>query len=78
MDDLLKPKINLRDCPTIKCEMCEGIYFNEVIYLKRVSAIMTGSSEDTTVPFPIYQCSSCKHINEGFNPFEETKQSLND
>jgi hypothetical protein len=39
---------------------------------------MTGSAEDVTVPFPIYQCASCKHINERFNPFEETKQSLND
>jgi predicted nucleic acid-binding Zn ribbon protein len=71
-----KPKINLRDCPTIKCESCQGIYFKEVIYLKRVSALMTGSSEDTTVPFPIYKCESCGHINKGFNPFEETEKTI--
>ena len=29
------------------------------------------SPEDTTVPFPIYKCESCGHINKGFNPFEE-------
>ena len=41
---------------------------------------MTGSSEDTTVPFPIYKCEECGHINEGFNPFEEEtpKITLND
>ena len=76
--ELEKPKINLIDCPTIKCESCDGIYFKEVIYLKRVSALMTGSSEPTVVPFPIYQCVFCNHINEGFNPFEETKKISND
>lgn len=76
--DLQQPKVNLRDCPTIKCEACDGIYFREVIYLKKVPKLMTGSSEDTTVPFPIYKCDECGHINEGFNPFEETKIKLND
>jgi uncharacterized Zn finger protein len=71
MQDLQRPKINLRDCPTIKCESCGSIYFREVIYLKKVSKIMTGDSEDTTVPFPIYKCDDCGHINQGFNPFEE-------
>ena len=81
MQDLQRPKINLRDCPTIKCESCGSIYFREVIYLKKVSKIMTGDSEDTTVPFPIYKCDECGHINKGFNPFEdeeETKLTLND
>ena len=79
MQQLEKPKINLRDCPTIKCDSCGGIYFREVIYLKRVPALMTGSPEDTTVPFPIYKCDSCGHINKGFNPFEdEEKIIIND
>ena len=71
--NLERPKINLRDCPTIKCDSCGSIYFREVIYLKKVSKIDTGGSEDTTVPFPIYKCDDCGHINEGFNPFEEQK-----
>jgi uncharacterized Zn finger protein len=69
--DIDKPKINLRDQPTISCESCGHKYFREVIYIKKVSKILTGSPEDTTVPFPIYKCDSCGHINSGFNPFEE-------
>ena len=68
--ELEKPKINLKDCKTIKCDKCGGIYFKEVIYLKHVSKLLTGSLEDTTVPFPIYKCESCGHVNKGFNPFE--------
>lgn len=77
----LTPKVNLRDCETIKCEKCESIYFREVIYIKKVSKLLTGSAEDTTVPFPIYKCDECGHVNKGFNPFEEyeeTKITLND
>lgn len=76
----LTPKVNLRDSETIKCEKCESIYFREVIFIKKVSKLLTGSSEDTIVPFPIYKCDSCGHVNKGFNPFEEeqSKTTLND
>jgi hypothetical protein len=55
------------------------MYFKEVIYLKSVPKLLTGSPEDTTVPFPIYACDFCGHINKGFNPFEEDmKVIIND
>ena len=79
MEDLQKPRVNLRECETIKCESCGGIFFREVILLKRVPALMTGSPEDTNVPFSVTKCDSCGHVNKGFNPFEdETKSLIND
>ena len=80
MNDLT-PKVNLRDSETIKCEQCESIYFREVIYIKKVSKLLTGSAEYTIVPFPIYKCDSCGHVNKCFNPFTEDEQpkiTLND
>jgi uncharacterized Zn finger protein len=74
--ELQQPRINLRESETIKCENCGNIYFREVIYLKKVSKIITGTAEDTTVPFPIYKCDKCDHINEGFNPFEEPETKV--
>ena len=67
----LTPKVNLRDSETIKCEKCESIYFREVIYIKKVSKLLTGSAEDTIVPFPTYACRDCGHINDELNPFFE-------
>ena len=66
----LTPKVNLRDSETIKCEKCESIYFREVIYIKKVSKLLTGSAEDTIVPFPTYRCAECKHVNPEFKIFE--------
>ena len=74
MEDLQKPRVNIRDSETIVGEKCGSVYFREVTYLKKVSKILTGSPEDTIVPFPIYKCDDCGHVNKGFNPFEEEQQ----
>jgi hypothetical protein len=64
-------KIDLREQPTIKCEKCEGMFFEEVTMIKKVSRLMTGSPQDTIVPFPTYRCADCKHINEEFKIFDD-------
>ena len=69
MDDLIRPKIDLRQQPTVICEECGGHYFKEVVILKKVSKLITGSSEDTLVPFPTYMCNECGHVNEDFDLF---------
>ena len=70
MDDLL-PKIDLKQQPTEVCEKCGHKYFKEVVLIKRVSKLYTGSSEDTLVPFPTYMCDSCGHVNKDFEIFEK-------
>ena len=76
MQTNLTPKINIRECDTVKCENCGGIYFREVLILKRVPALMSGSPEDTNVPFAVTKCDSCGHVNKGFNPFEEEEKLI--
>jgi predicted nucleic acid-binding Zn ribbon protein len=71
MDEIIKPKINLKDQPTIECEKCKSVYFKEVTILKKVSKLLTGNPEDTIVPFPTYACSECSHINEDFKLFDK-------
>lgn len=77
MQDLQQPRIDLRDCETIKCENCGGIYFKETHILKKVSKLQ-GAPTDQNVPIPIYMCEKCGHVNAGFNPFEETKSIINE
>ena len=65
-DEIIKPRIDLRQQVTIKCEKCESKYFKEVTMLKKVPKLLTGSSEDTLVPFPTYMCNECGHVMEEF------------
>lgn len=71
MSDISKPQISLRDQPTVKCEKCDGKFFVEVAMIKKVSRLLTGSSEDTIVPFPTYRCQDCGHVNKDFDIFKE-------
>lgn len=69
-DDIIRPKINLKEQKTIKCEKCESKYFKEVTMLKKVPKLLTGSPDDTIVPFPTYMCNNCGFVNEEFLIFE--------
>ncbi len=68
-DDIIRPKIDLRQQTTIKCEKCESKFFKEVTMLKKVPKLLTGSHEDTIVPFPTYMCNHCNHVNTDFELF---------
>jgi predicted nucleic acid-binding Zn ribbon protein len=63
-------KVDLREQPSVKCEKCESLFFKEVTMIKKVSKLLTGSAEDTIVPFPTYRCDDCNHVNEEFKIFE--------
>jgi len=69
MDDILKPRIDLKQQETVKCEKCGSKFFKEVTMIKKVPKLLTGSHEDTIVPFPTYMCVSCDHVNVDFELF---------
>ncbi len=68
-EEIIKPKIDLKQQPTIVCEDCGSKFFKEVTMIKKVSKLLTGSREDTIVPFPTYMCNSCGFVNEEFQLF---------
>ena len=68
-DNIIRPKIDLKQQETVKCEKCGSKYFKEVTMLKKVPKLLTGSQEDTLVPFPTYMCDGCGHVNKDFELF---------
>lgn len=69
MDEIIRPKIDLKQQETVKCKECGSKYFKEVTMIKKVPKLLTGSQEDTIVPFPTYMCNSCGFVNEDFELF---------
>jgi DNA-directed RNA polymerase subunit RPC12/RpoP len=69
MENNVEAKIDLKEQPTIVCEECGSLFFEEVTMIKKVSRLLTGSSQDTIVPFPTYRCADCGHVNEEFKLF---------
>lgn len=69
MDDIIRPKIDLKQQETVACEKCNSKFFKEVVLIKKVPKLLTGSGEDTLVPFPTYRCDDCGHVNIDFELF---------
>jgi hypothetical protein len=70
MDDIIRPKIDLKQQQTVECEKCKSKFFKEVTMIKKVPKLLTGSGEDTLVPFPTYMCVECNHVNVDFELFQ--------
>ena len=71
MDEIIRPKIDLKQQETVECENCKSKYFKEIVLIKKVPKLLTGSSEDTLVPFPTYMCDNCGHVNKDFELFDK-------
>ena len=56
--------IDITEHPTIKCKSCEGIFFINVILLKKISKIATGSTNDQLVPIQVLRCADCYEVLE--------------
>ena len=70
-DGIIRPKIDLKQQETLVCEKCDNKYFKEVTLIKKVPKLLTGSSEDTIVPFPTYMCNECGNVNDDFKLFDK-------
>ena len=56
------------DSTEVKCEDCEGSTFVQVFLIRRVSKLIALTEQDSYIPVPTFQCSSCGHINKEFTP----------
>jgi ribosomal protein S27E len=65
----MKDNLNVdirKNSTAVKCEECENETFNNVSFIRKISKLYTGSTSDSVVPVPTFQCSECKHINKEF------------
>jgi hypothetical protein len=41
------------------CDSCESEYFKQVVMLKKISKLYTGTTKDKIVTIPVFICDSC-------------------
>lgn len=71
MENLIAPGIDIKkNSVTVICEIeeCKSETFTEVVFIRKVSKLVTGAPKDSFVPIPTFQCSKCGHINKEFIP----------
>tara|TARA_Y100000310_G_scaffold322795_1_gene382295 strand:- start:647 stop:850 length:204 start_codon:yes stop_codon:yes gene_type:complete len=49
---------------TMKCEQCGSSLFSIAYIIKRISAIMSPTGEESIVPVQVYSCDGCSKVPE--------------
>lgn len=63
----LRPQ-DLANSKEMKCEKCECNTFNPVVMIRVVSALVSPTGQEVTVPIQSFACTKCHHVNEAFLP----------
>jgi len=62
--------INIEQTTAIKCDECGNEHFHEVLYMRKLSAILSPTGQPAVIPIPVFACTQCNHVNDEFKPKE--------
>lgn len=54
----------------IVCENCNNLTFQEVVLLKKISAIASPNGKEGLIPIPTFACVACGYVNKMFRPLK--------
>jgi len=60
----MKRAIDITDADDVCCKECQGVYFKQLVRIKKISAILSPTGKDIVVPIQIVQCNRCGTIDE--------------
>ena len=69
---------DLSQATDITCENCGNLTFEEVMMLKKVSALVSPNGKEGIVPIPTFACVACGWVNKMFRPFKQVAEATAD
>ena len=61
MDD-----VDLTHAKTLECEKCQCKGFKQTMMLKKLSALVSPTGQESIVPVGVFCCEHCGHVNAEF------------
>jgi hypothetical protein len=58
----------------IVCENCGNLTFQEVLLMKKVSALVSPNGKEGIVPIPTFSCVACGYVNKMFRPVKTAEE----
>lgn len=63
-----RPRIDLTNAQDVTCDSCGNYTFQEVVLMKRISALISPTGKEGIAPIPVFACNACGNINKQFLP----------
>jgi hypothetical protein len=70
--------ISLDQTTSITCDKCDHPYFEQQLRIQKVPGLLTGQSQPTYMPIPVFACSKCGHVNSEFETQTKPEISFED
>ena len=68
-------KVDLKQADTIKCKECGNYLWIQSFVLKKLSALVSPTGQETMIPVQVFSCGNCGKIAEGMlDESEEEKK----
>ena len=65
-DNPQQPSIDFSKTSEIKCEVCLNDTFEQTLLLRKLSALVSPTNQETIVPSAVFACGKCGHVNSEF------------
>ena len=63
-------KLDPTKLPTVTCEQCDSIFWEEVTMFKEVPAVQSPNGQKSMMPIPVVRCAECGEVSPKFLPKE--------
>lgn len=70
--------ISLDQTTSITCNECGNPYFVQQLRIQKVPGLLTGQSQPSYMPIPVFACSKCGHVNSEFETQTKPEISFED
>jgi len=67
--------LDLSNAQDVTCDNCGNYTFQEVVLMKKVSALVSPTGKEAIVPIPTFSCNACGYINKQFLPIKMTEEN---
>jgi len=57
-------RVDLKDTEQIKCKGCGNNTFEQVVFLHKLSALLSPYGQESIVPVAVFQCTKCHLVVE--------------
>ena len=62
----MQEQIDITKTSAVKCEACENSTFKQSLLLRKMSALVSPTGQETIIPMQVFACEKCGHVNSEF------------
>jgi hypothetical protein len=66
-DSQVREQIDFSKTSQIKCDVCENPTLKHTLLLRKLSALVSPTGQETIVPMQVFGCEKCGYVNKEFS-----------